>query len=121
VLLIAAWGFAFSFSGVVYNVAQVTYRQLICPPALLGRMNASVRFIVWGTMPLGALAGGALGTVIGLRPTIVVCAIGMASASLWLLFSPLFGMRDVPTTPAEDPWVSGDPRFAVDDAVSALH
>jgi MFS family permease len=118
VLLLAGWGFAFSFSGVVYNVAQVTYRQLICPPALLGRMNASVRFIVWGTMPLGALAGGALGSIIGLRPTVAVCAVGMATASLWLLFSPLFGMRDVPTTPEEDPWVRNDPRFAFDAATS---
>ncbi|MDT7544407.1 MAG: hypothetical protein QOE99_517, partial [Actinomycetota bacterium] len=69
----------------------------ICPPALQGRMNASVRFIVWGTMPLGALAGGALGTLIGVRPTLVVAAVGGCLSVLWVVFSPLFGMRDFPT------------------------
>ena len=56
---------AFSFSAVVYNVAQVSYRQAICPPRLLGRMNAAVRWVVWGTLPLGGLLGGALGTAAG--------------------------------------------------------
>ena len=47
-------GFATAFlAGVVYNVAQISYRQAICPPRLMGRMNAAVRWIVWGTMPLG--------------------------------------------------------------------
>jgi MFS family permease len=53
----------FSFAAVVYNVAQVSYRQAICPPRLLGRMNAAVRWVVWGTLPLGAAIGGALGTL----------------------------------------------------------
>jgi len=55
---------------VVYNVAQISYRQAICPPALLGRMNAAIRWIVWGTLPLGGLLGGAVGSAIGIRPTI---------------------------------------------------
>jgi hypothetical protein len=59
-------------------------------------MNASVRFIVWGTLPLGALAGGVLGEVIGVRPTLVIGALGGWAAALWLVFSPLFGLRDVP-------------------------
>ncbi len=71
VVLVAVGGFASSLSGVVYNVGQVSYRQAICPPDLLGRMNASVRFIVWGTMPLGGLAGGILGTLIGVRATVL--------------------------------------------------
>lgn len=97
VALFGAAGFATSFGAVVYNVAQVSYRQSICPPALLGRMNASVRFVVWGTMPLGGLAGGALGTWIGVRPTLFVAAAGMCAAVLWVITSPLFGRRDFPT------------------------
>src|SRR5262249_59150907 len=93
--------FAFSFASVVYNTAQVSYRQAICPRPLLGRMNASVRFLVWGTMPLGALAGGALGTVIGLRETVALCALGVWAASLWVIFSPLLHMRDVPAEEIE--------------------
>ncbi|HEV3171431.1 MAG TPA: MFS transporter [Actinocrinis sp.] len=98
-LLMFAFGYvAFWMSAVVYNVAQVSYRQAICPPELLGRMNASVRWIVWGTMPIGALFGGALGTAIGLRPTLFVSVIGGWAAGLFVVFSPLRRMRDVPQT-----------------------
>jgi MFS family permease len=98
-LLLFGFGYsAFWMSAVVYNVAQVSYRQSICPPELLGRMNASVRWIVWGTLPLGALFGGLLGTAIGLRPTLFVCVFGGWAAGLFVFFSPLRHMRDVPAT-----------------------
>ena len=100
-LLLFGFGYvAFWMSAVVYNVAQVSYRQSICPPELLGRMNASVRWIVWGTLPIGALFGGVLGTVIGLRPTLFVGAIGGWAAALFVFFSPLRRMRDVPAAAA---------------------
>lgn len=92
-------GFAFSaFASVIYNVAQVTYRQAVCPPELLGRMNAATRWIVWGTLPLGGLIGGALGTAIGVRPTIWIAYVGCWAGGWWVFFSPLRGMRDVPAT-----------------------
>lgn len=81
---------------VLYNSSQVSYRQTITPPELLGRMNASVRWIMWGTMPLGALAGGALGTYFGVRPMLTVSALGDWLAVLFIVFSPLRGLRDVP-------------------------
>jgi MFS family permease len=86
----------FGLAAVVYNVAQVSYRQAITPHDLLGRMNASVRFIVWGTMPLGALLGGTLGTFFGLRAAIWIGVAGGYLAGLWVFFSPLRHMRDVP-------------------------
>ena len=98
VLLFAVGMFAQYFLAVVYNTAQVSYRQRICPPQLLGRMNASVRWIVWGTMPLGALFGGAFGTWVGVRQTVAICAVGGMGAGLWVFFSPLRHMRDVPAT-----------------------
>ena len=64
--LVAAF-LVFGFSVVVYNIAQVSYRQAICPPRLQGRMNSVMRFMVWGTIPIGTLLGGALATWIGLR------------------------------------------------------
>jgi MFS family permease len=85
-----------SFTVVVYNIAQLSYRQLICPPELLGRMNAAMRWIVWGTLPLGGLIGGALGSVIGIRATLWVGVVGSWSAALWVVFSPLRTMRDIP-------------------------
>ena len=83
-------------SVVVYNIAQVSFRQGLCPPDLLGRMNATMRFLVWGTQPLGALAGGLLGTVIGIRPTLLVVAVGSCCAFLPVYFSPLRTMRELP-------------------------
>jgi MFS family permease len=91
-------GFAtFLFTGVVYNVAQVSYRQAVTPPRLMGRMNAAVRWIVWGTMPLGAIIGGALGSTIGIRPTMWIGLVGSWAAGFWVYFSPLRKMRDIPS------------------------
>ena len=84
---------AFAFSGVVYNVAQVSYRQAICPPRLLGRMNAAVRWVVWGTLPLGGLLGGVLGTWLGVRATLWIAFVGCWAAGWWVFFSPLRGLR----------------------------
>jgi MFS family permease len=88
-------GFAASwFAAVVYNVAQVSYRQAICPPHLLGRMNAAMRWVVWGTIPLGGLLGGGLGAVLGVRPAMWIGFVGSWAAGWWVFFSPLRRMRD---------------------------
>lgn len=92
---------------VVYNITQVSFRQRVCPPPLLGRMNASVRFIVWGTQPLGALAGGFLGEFIGVVPTMWIAVGGGLVATAPVVFSPLMRMRTMPGSPAEaEPAVS---------------
>ncbi len=85
-----------SFTVVLYNIAQLSYRQLICPPHLLGRMNAAMRWIVWGTLPLGGLLGGVLGSLLGIRTTIWIAVVGSWAAAFWVLFSPLRKMRDIP-------------------------
>jgi MFS family permease len=90
-----------SYGAVLYNVAQVSFRQAICPDRLLGRMNASIRFLVWGTIPLGGLLGGALGELLGLRATLLVAAVGTMLAPAWVLLSPLRRLRDLPD--AEEP------------------
>ena len=82
---------------VVYNITQVSFRQGLCPPELLGRMNATMRFLVWGTMPLGGLLGGALGTIIGVRQTLLVAAVGGSLAFLPVFLSPLRRMRELPS------------------------
>ncbi|WP_267246534.1 MFS transporter [Streptomyces sp. PR69] len=87
------------FGGVVYNVAQVSFRQMLCPDELLGRMNATLRFMVWGTMPLGALAGGAVAQAAGPRAALWACAAGYLLVPLPLLLSPLRRMRDLPPAP----------------------
>jgi MFS family permease len=86
---------------VLFNINAISLMQALTPPRLLGRMNASRRFVVWGTIPLGALLGGALGTAIGLRPTLVVGALGACFCFIPLLFSPLRTIRelDLPLEP----------------------
>jgi MFS family permease len=93
----------FGFTIVTYNIVQVSYRQAICPPHLQGRMNSVMRFIVWGTIPVGALAGGALGSSVGLRETIVIGGIGGTFAVLWIVFSPQRHLREMPEPIEEEP------------------
>jgi MFS family permease len=73
---LAISGFVGGFCGTGWNINQVSLRQAITPPRMQGRMNATMRFIVWGTIPLGAILGGTLGSLIGLHATIVVGALG---------------------------------------------
>jgi MFS family permease len=93
-------------SSVLYNITQVSFRQGLCPPGLLGRMNATMRFLVWGTLPLGGVIGGVLGTLIGVRPTLVVAAVGGALAFLPVFLSPLRRLRELPSYSA--PGDAGD-------------
>lgn len=85
-----------TFGGVIYNVAQVSYRQAIVPLELQGRMNASMRVLVWGPIPAGAILGGVLGTLFGVRPAILIGAIGTTLAFLWVLFSPVRNIKEIP-------------------------
>ncbi|WJY48683.1 MFS transporter [Streptomyces chengbuensis] len=96
-VLFATGSAAVSFGAVVYNVAQVSFRQALCPPRLLGRMNATLRFLMWGTLPLGALLGGALAESFGPRTALACCAAGFLAVPLPLLLSPMRRMRDLPT------------------------
>ncbi|MFG3696604.1 hypothetical protein ACGF5C_01580 [Micromonospora sp. NPDC047620] len=89
---------AFSANAVLYNVATVTYRQRITPPALLGRVNAAFLWVCLGVIPLGALAGGTLASQLGLRPALWICVLGTWSAALFVVCSPLRRMRDMPAT-----------------------
>jgi len=53
--------------------------------------------MVWGTMPFGSLAGGVLGTAIGLRATLIVSGVVGLTAVLWLLAAPVRRLVAIPT------------------------
>lgn len=79
----------------VFRVAQISVRQALVPVGVLGRVGGALNLLGWGIAPLGALIGGVLGQVIGLRPTLLLGAILEAMIALWIWQSPLWAMRDV--------------------------
>lgn len=87
---------ALSANSTMFNTASLSYRQLVCPPEVLSRVSAVYLWIAYGVIPLGSLFGGLLATYAGLRPALWVCAAGMWSASLFVVFSPLRKTRDIP-------------------------
>ena len=95
-VLMPIW-FVTGFTGVVYNVNQVSLRQAITPDHLQGKMNATMRFIVWGVYPIGGLIGGFLGETVGLRMTILIAGIGMLASVLWIILSPVAKVEVLPS------------------------
>ena len=95
-VLLAVLGFVFGVAVVIYNVITVSFRQGLAPPELLGRVNATMRFFVWGCMPLGGLLGGVLGQLFGVRIALLVVGVGGAFAFLPAFLSPLRTMRELP-------------------------
>src|SRR5262249_9811384 len=80
----------------IFNITQVSLRQAVTPDRLQGRVNASIRFVMWGVTPFGALLGGVLGELIGLRATMLIAAIGVSIATLWVFFSPIRELHEQP-------------------------
>ncbi|MFM5905177.1 MAG: MFS transporter [Micrococcales bacterium] len=93
--------FVISFTVLTYNITQVTARQKLCPKPLLGRMNASIRFFVWGVMPIGSLAAGGLATAFGTVSVLWIGFAGTLAAAGFVLFSPLARLRELPSVPQE--------------------
>lgn len=95
-ILVAATGVG------IGNVVQVTFRQIYCPAGILGRVTTTMRFVAFGTSPLGALAGGTLATGLGARNALWIM-LGVLAVSGTVLLTPCFtGRRDLPTAPPAD-------------------
>lgn len=104
---LAASGFIGGFCGVAWNINQVSLRQAITPLRMQGKMNATMRFIVWGTIPLGAISGGILGGVVGLHNTIWVATIGSLLTFIPVAISSVRHIVTMPE-PADDGTVASD-------------
>ena len=85
-----------SLAVVVFNMVQVTARQRLCPPPLLGRMNASIRFVVWGVMPIAALLAGWCGGLLGAPVTIIIGALIQGLSAVPFLVSRYGAQRELP-------------------------
>jgi hypothetical protein len=95
-LLIGAGGLISGWTNVVYNVNQVSLRQAITPERMLGRMNATMRFIVWGTIPIGMILGGAIATLASATVAVWIGAIGGLFAFLPVFLGPVRSLRVIP-------------------------
>jgi MFS family permease len=107
-LLVAAQAVT-ALSIVVFNINGISLYQTHVPPRMLGRMNASRRWIVWGIIPIGSVLGGALAAAIGLRTTLFVGAAISTVAAAALLAKPILSLATV----------DGDARAAGDGGVAA--
>jgi MFS family permease len=97
-----AFSFIASFGVPIYNIVSVSVRQSITPNRLQGRMNATMRTIVWGTIPIGGFLGGVLGTFIGVELTMIVGAIISGLSGLWVLLGPAINLKEIPKLVEEE-------------------
>ena len=98
-LLLLLSGFVGHFGWTVYSINETSLRQAVIPMDFQGRMNATMLFIGDGMLPVGALVGGVLGEVFGLREAITAAAFGSLLSFLWVLFSPARSMERIPEAP----------------------
>ena len=85
---LAAGEFILGAARSIANVNQLSMRMALTPDHLQGRMNASVRFLIWAVVPFGALAGGFAADRFGLLPTLVAAVLGTSAATLGYLLIP---------------------------------
>ena len=96
VLVLGATGLVTGITIPVYNINQVSLRQAITPDRVQGRMNATMRTIVWGTFPLGGVLGGILGTTVGVVQTIILGGVLSTLAALWIFLGPVIRVKAQP-------------------------
>jgi len=95
---------------VVGNVILGSFRQEYCPPAMLGRVTASMRFLTFGAIPLGALLAGALGTALGIRNGLWTVLAIFAASGTFLLIRDIRTVRDLPHQPPTPSAPATSPR-----------
>jgi predicted MFS family arabinose efflux permease len=103
--LLAIYGYAFLIVGAIglitgivlpiCNINQVSLRETIAPDRVQGRMNATVRTINWGTMPVGAMIGGTLGSTVGIIGTILVGGALQGAAVLWIVSKHVIRLKEM--------------------------
>ncbi len=95
-LVLSGLGVVGSATTPLYNINQVSLRQAITPDRVQGRMNATMRTIVWGTIPIGSFVGGILGAHVGVVQTILLGGAVRFSAGAWILGGPAIHLKEQP-------------------------
>ena len=101
VLIIGAAFFISGFGTPIYNINQVSLRQVITPNRLQGRMNATMRTMVWGTIPVGSFLGGIFCMSLGIVPTMIVGSLISGGSFLWVVLGPILKLAKLPEPRAE--------------------
>jgi predicted MFS family arabinose efflux permease len=97
-------GSLLAYTGIaVGNIIIAAFRQSYSPPGMCGRVTATMRFLIFGTSPLGALLGGSLGTWLGVREALWLLLGAATLSGTLLLTRALTASRDLPTHPAAAP------------------
>ncbi|MFE9688293.1 MFS transporter [Micromonospora sp. NPDC005806] len=94
-VLVGAAEFLSGVGVMLFDVNLNALKAAVIPDGLRSRVAGAYSAINYGIRPLGALTGGALGSWLGLRPTLWIAAIGGTLCVLWLLPSPIPGMRSL--------------------------
>ena len=90
--------FGSGFGVMLVDIVGGSIKAALVPKRLLARVSGAYMVVNYGVRPLGALVGGALGTAIGLRPTLWIASVGAIAGFLFLLPSPIPGLRTLPET-----------------------
>jgi MFS family permease len=80
----------------ILDITAGSIKAALVPDRLRARVSGAYMVVNYGVRPLGALAGGALGTWIGVRPTLWIASVGAIAGVLWLLPSPLPRLHELP-------------------------
>lgn len=91
-------GAVFALMGLGMGISAahvVTLRQMVAPVETMGRLNAAYRLVSWGAVPVGATLGGILATWVGAHAGMLVGAVGLALATVWVAMSPVRQLREL--------------------------
>jgi len=96
VALLFAAEFLSGLGVMVLDITAASIKAALVPDRLRARVSGAYMVVNYGVRPIGALVGGALGSWIGLRPTLWIASVGAVAGVLWLLPSPILRLRELP-------------------------
>ncbi|GAB7037548.1 MULTISPECIES: MFS transporter [Catenuloplanes] len=97
--MVFAAEFLSSIGLMMLDIAVGSLQTAATPMTRLSLVSGAKRTVNYGVRPLGALLGGFLGETIGVHPTIWIASVGAVTGTVFVLFSPIPRLRDLPEQP----------------------